>query len=67
MEAQAGQQTDAGRKRHCQRSESKAVKDWAVRESQRPYEKNSRFQELCFHSETNQELLECSKQKQNVV
>lgn len=28
---------------------------------------NSRFQELCLHSEMNQELLECSEQKQNVV
>lgn len=28
---------------------------------------NSRFQKLCLHSKMNQELLECSKQKQNMV
>lgn len=34
----------------------------------RPYEEKSRLQKLCFHSETSQELLECSRQKQkNVV
>ena len=40
------------------------VKDWAGRESRRAYEDNTRLWELCFHSEMNQELLECSKQKQ---
>lgn len=43
------------------------VKDWAGRESRRAYEENARSRELCFHSEMNQELLECSEQKQNVV